>query len=77
MVGACRISSIMYNGTLPNVVSVKQVGGETIVGVHFIEYKCYRAQRTGLALGLNITPIGTSGVIITSATDANCAAAAV
>lgn len=54
----------LFNGTLPNFVSVNQERERVEILGHFIEYKQFLAQRKSPDLKLGIKPIGVSGIIV-------------
>ena len=54
----------LFNGTLPNFISVAKKGDTVEIIGHFIEYKHFLAQRKKPDLKLGIKPIGVSGVIV-------------
>lgn len=54
----------LFNGTLPNFVSVNQERERVEILGHFIEYKQFLAQRKRPDLKLGIKPIGVSGIIV-------------
>jgi HAD superfamily hydrolase (TIGR01509 family) len=54
----------LFNGTLPNFVSVNQERERIEILGHFIEYKQFLAQRKRPDLKLGIKPIGVSGIIV-------------
>lgn len=54
----------LFNGTLPNFVSVNQERERVEILGHFIEYKQFLTQRKRPDLKLGIKPIGVSGIIV-------------
>lgn len=55
---------ILFNGTLLTYTGHSTDNARTRITGHFAEYKHYIAQRTNPDLGLDIRPIGVSGMIV-------------
>jgi hypothetical protein len=62
----------LFNGTLPNFVSLNQEREKVEIHGYFIEYKQFLAQRRRPDLKLGIKPIGVSGIIILDDKGSEC-----